>query len=225
MRVHPYFNCSYLRIKNKVKKARDVKGHIIFRKRGKYYNKVKYYNYELTKDSIFVPFFYKKVSVRKFTRLKAMALFLNGASAVIPIVKKLNIGQIFFNRLENNYNTIEGFSYGKKVSWIYDSGKKYAVARGSYCKIIYNVWDSYILTLPSGLLKFFNKNTICMRDSLVYVKSFCLKRGAKLLRWKGLRPVVRGIAKNPNDHPHGGRTKSVLRPMTPWGKNIKKSKS
>ena len=42
------------------------------------------------------------------------------------------------------------------------------------------------------------------------------------MRWKGVRPTVRGSVTNPNDHPHGGgegRT-SIGRkaPMTPWGK-------
>jgi len=33
----------------------------------------------------------------------------------------------------------------------------------------------------------------------------------------GLKPTVRGVAKNPVDHPHGGRTKSIKNPLTPWG--------
>ena len=42
------------------------------------------------------------------------------------------------------------------------------------------------------------------------------------MRWKGVKPTVRGSEMNPNDHPHGGgegRT-SIGRkaPMTPWGK-------
>ena len=31
----------------------------------------------------------------------------------------------------------------------------------------------------------------------------------------GLKPKVRGVAKNPVDHPHGGRTKSIKYPRTP----------
>lgn len=30
-----------------------------------------------------------------------------------------------------------------------------------------------------------------------------------------LRPVVRGVAKNPVDHPHGGRTKTNSPEVTP----------
>ncbi len=39
-------------------------------------------------------------------------------------------------------------------------------------------------------------------------------------RWLGRRPVVRGVAMNPVDHPHGGgegRTSGGRHPVTPWG--------
>jgi len=40
-------------------------------------------------------------------------------------------------------------------------------------------------------------------------------------RWLGRRPRVRGVAKNPVDHPHGGgegRSGPGRHPVTPWGK-------
>ncbi len=43
-------------------------------------------------------------------------------------------------------------------------------------------------------------------------------------RWKGRRPLTRGVAKNPIDHPHGGgegRTSGGRHPVTPWGKPTK----
>ena len=46
------------------------------------------------------------------------------------------------------------------------------------------------------------------------------KAGRK--RWMGIRPTVRGVVMNPNDHPHGGgEGKSPIgmpSPVTPWGK-------
>ena len=42
------------------------------------------------------------------------------------------------------------------------------------------------------------------------------------MRWKGVRPTVRGSVMNPNDHPHGGGEGRApigrSGPMTPWGK-------
>jgi large subunit ribosomal protein L2 len=43
-------------------------------------------------------------------------------------------------------------------------------------------------------------------------------------RWMGKRPLTRGVAKNPVDHPHGGgegRTSGGRHPVTPWGKPTK----
>jgi large subunit ribosomal protein L2 len=43
-------------------------------------------------------------------------------------------------------------------------------------------------------------------------------------RWAGKKPLTRGVAKNPVDHPHGGgegRTSGGRHPVTPWGKPTK----
>ena len=48
------------------------------------------------------------------------------------------------------------------------------------------------------------------------------KAGA--MRWRGIRPTVRGVAMNPIDHPHGGgegRTGEAREPVNPWGKPTK----
>jgi large subunit ribosomal protein L2 len=47
-------------------------------------------------------------------------------------------------------------------------------------------------------------------------------------RWLGYRPLTRGVAKNPVDHPHGGgegRTSGGRHPVTPWGKPTKGAKT
>ncbi|MCW5598165.1 MAG: 50S ribosomal protein L2 [Nitrosomonas sp.] len=44
------------------------------------------------------------------------------------------------------------------------------------------------------------------------------KAGA--MRWRGIRPTVRGVAMNPIDHPHGGgegKTAAGRHPVSPWG--------
>lgn len=52
------------------------------------------------------------------------------------------------------------------------------------------------------------------------------KAGA--MRWRGVRPTVRGVAMNPVDHPHGGgegRTSGGRHPVTPWGVPTKGKKT
>jgi len=44
------------------------------------------------------------------------------------------------------------------------------------------------------------------------------KAGA--VRWRGIRPTVRGVVMNPVDHPHGGgegKTAAGMNPVSPWG--------
>jgi large subunit ribosomal protein L2 len=48
------------------------------------------------------------------------------------------------------------------------------------------------------------------------------KAGA--VRWRGVRPTVRGVVMNPIDHPHGGgegRTAAGRHPVSPWGVKTK----
>ena len=48
------------------------------------------------------------------------------------------------------------------------------------------------------------------------------KAGA--MRWRGVRPTVRGVVMKPVDHPHGGgegRTAAGMNPVSPWGVKTK----
>jgi hypothetical protein len=84
------------------------------------------------------------------------------------------------------------------------------LSRGSTAQTLsvnfFNLGTNFILT--KGLLTFF------LNRSMSGYK-------AGLKRSLGQRPKVRGVAMNPVDHPHGGRTKSIRLPRTPWGKVAK----
>jgi large subunit ribosomal protein L2 len=41
------------------------------------------------------------------------------------------------------------------------------------------------------------------------------------VRWRGVRPTVRGEVMNPVDHPLGGRTRGNRHPVSPWGQPAK----
>ena len=49
------------------------------------------------------------------------------------------------------------------------------------------------------------------------------KAGA--MRWRGVRPTVRGEVMNPVDHPLGGRTRGNRHPVSPWGQPAKGKKT
>jgi large subunit ribosomal protein L2 len=83
--------------------------------------------------------------------------------------------------------------------------------------------DYAVLKMPSGELRKFNldcRATIGQIGNLDAKNISLGKAGAS--RWRGVQPTVRGVAKNPCDHPHGGgEGKSPIGmpgPVTPWGK-------
>ncbi|CAK9143125.1 unnamed protein product [Ilex paraguariensis] len=83
--------------------------------------------------------------------------------------------------------------------------------------------------LPSGVKKLIDtkcRATVGQVSNPEHRKKKLRKAGQS--RWLGRRPVVRGVAMNPVDHPHGGgegRSKSSGRhgrtSLTPWGKPCK----
>jgi len=82
-----------------------------------------------------------------------------------------------------------------------------------------------IVSLQSGQYKAFTGNTIASIGSLSNPehKSYKYKKAGQKA-WLGRRPIVRGVAMNPIDHPHGGGEgkSSGGRPsVTPWGKPTK----
>jgi large subunit ribosomal protein L2 len=80
-----------------------------------------------------------------------------------------------------------------------------------------------LVRLPSGEMRRISlrcKATIGQVGNLDHENISIGKAGRK--RWMGIRPTVRGVVMNPNDHPHGGgEGKSPVgmpSPVTPWGK-------
>ena len=81
---------------------------------------------------------------------------------------------------------------------------------------------SALVRLPSGVKKFFSLySMVCPSPAALDIKknTGCTKSG--FWRSYGVKPKVRGVARNPVDHPHGGRTKAIKYPRTPWGKTTK----
>jgi ribosomal protein S19 len=79
-----------------------------------------------------------------------------------------------------------------------------------------------VLLLPSGKFCFLANTCIGSRGR-VSNSSFYLKKLYKAgqSRWLGRRPIVRGVAINSVDHPHGGRTNGGRPSVRPWGKLTK----
>jgi len=95
---------------------------------------------------------------------------------------------------------------------------------GAYAQVMAKEGKLVLLRLPSGELRQVHYNcraTIGQVGNLEHENQVIGKAGRS--RWLGRRPVVRGTAMNPVDHPHGGgegRAKG-RHPVTPWGKPTK----
>jgi large subunit ribosomal protein L2 len=76
--------------------------------------------------------------------------------------------------------------------------------------------------MPSGEVRLIDKNCYATIGEVSNLDHANVKIGkAGRNRWLGKRPVVRGKAMNPNDHPHGGgegnQPIGLPQPRTPWG--------
>lgn len=89
---------------------------------------------------------------------------------------------------------------------------------GTYGQIIQCSFNKAKIRLPSNKIiqiKLSSFATVGIVSNLQHNLVVLGKAGKK--RHLGRRPIVRGIAMNPVDHPHGGRTNGGRPSVTPWG--------
>jgi len=82
--------------------------------------------------------------------------------------------------------------------------------------------NTSLIRLPSGVLKMFSIYALGSLGNVGFRDNKDIKiNKAGYFKNNGKKSLSRGVAKNPHDHPHGGRTKSIKYPRTPWGKTTK----
>lgn len=96
-------------------------------------------------------------------------------------------------------------------------------AAGESAQLMAKEADYAQVRLPSGEVRMIAvgcKASIGQLSNIEHENVSIGKAGRK--RWMGIRPTVRGVVMNPNDHPHGGgEGKAPIGmpgPVTPWGK-------
>ena len=157
---------------------------------------VTYYNTTENQKLFEFVFFYRKKSLRRFIK----SIFWS----IVYLIPKL-----------------------KFISYIEDEpgkGAQYTLSPGTKSKIIsIDYFKHNIMILLASRIK-----RIISYYSFVFLGSMVNKKNKKYRNTKagfwrsfGLKPIVRGVAMNPVDHPHGGRTKSIKFQRTPWGKPTK----
>lgn len=78
-----------------------------------------------------------------------------------------------------------------------------------------------LIKLASGVKKLLSLFATAQQTGRFFKNQSEVKTNFKNLRRLGFKSTVRGVAMNPVDHPHGGRTKTIRYPRTPWGRTTK----
>lgn len=100
-------------------------------------------------------------------------------------------------------------------------GAQYMRAAGTAAQVLRTYADSAIVRFKSGEYRKLPGKAIAsigVPDAFSFLNNQRVIRKAGLNRYLNHRPVVRGCAMNPVDHPHGGNTSSKFGSFTPWGK-------
>ena len=127
-----------------------------------------------------------------------------------------------FNLLSQFYDYVYKYRVFTKISNVtlnFSYKFQLAVSRGSYAKILYYSKRKKLvrISLPSKKEIFIN---YLMLAFPAYNNNDLLKFKIKMnkhsyFKFKGKKSIVRGVAKNPVDHPNGGNTKSKPKYKTP----------
>lgn len=106
-----------------------------------------------------------------------------------------------------------------------NKGAQYVRSAGTFGQIVGRDSGKVIVKLSSGEVRLINGECRATIGAVSNQDQKNVNLGkAGRSRWMGWRPVNRGSAMNPVDHPHGGgegKTKSGRQPVTPWGKPTK----
>lgn len=225
----------FLSLKTKNKSGRNHNGLRIIRTKTSVLKKNKSIkiNYKLNykKPGIVVAFsfipFKNKVASLIFFNNGFVTYFLtteNHTLFSLINIKKKNIRKLIIPTYYSMLCRIKKLSFVSCVELLPNIGAKYSRSPGTKCRILSfdEKTHSSILILPSGIKKIFSYYAHALFGQILlsmHKKYFNGKAGY----WRsfGLKPIVRGVAMNAVDHPHGGRTKSVRYQRTPWGKTTK----
>lgn len=165
----------------------------------------------------------------KRNSLIALVVYSNGIMSYILAQQGLLIGDCIFAKEDivlkpGNSTYLQQIPIGLKISSIElteNKGAQLIRAAGSYATIISKFEGIAILKLKSGELRRIHSTCIATIGSISnfqYIYRNFKKAG--FYRLKGWLPVVRGVAMNPVDHPHGGgqgKTSGGRPSVTPYG--------
>jgi len=112
---------------------------------------------------------------------------------------------------------LKSISIGSTLSNVKFNNLNYSRSAGTFITLLERK-NLCTLRLPSGRLVKVNENAFASFGAVSNsLSKFCNLGKAGKSRNIGVRPTVRGVAMNPVDHPHGGKTNGGRACATPWG--------
>jgi large subunit ribosomal protein L2 len=104
-------------------------------------------------------------------------------------------------------------------------GARVARSAGTMCQVLAKEGEYAQMRMPSGEVRKFHLDCRCVIGQVGNLDHENIVLGkAGRSRWLGIRPHVRGVAKNPVDHPMGGgegKSSGGRHPCSPWGQPAK----
>ncbi len=108
-------------------------------------------------------------------------------------------------------------------------GAKMARSAGASVQLLAKEGSMATLRMPSGEVRMVDVRCRATVGEVGNAEQSNINWGkAGRMRWKGVRPTVRGVAMNPVDHPHGGgegKTSGGRHPVSPWGQKEGRTRS
>lgn len=160
-------------------------------------------------------FFYKSLTnfkdyfVQEPTFYFLNSIFLHSDISVPNL--SFNCNFLFNLKLGNALKNVELFSL---------RGPTLGRAQGSFCFLRRHCFKHSVVELSSKKFILVNKWSLATPCSLFDLRHLFFQKNRKKAgysRWMGIRPTVKGRAKNPIDHPHGGKSGPGGVAVTPWG--------
>jgi len=176
------------------------------------------------------------------TSFLALIKYTNGSFSYIVAPHGMRVGQVInsFNVFNYNRSTkrllspgsvivlqlLARYSIFSNLSMNNSHRSQYARSAGTYCQLIekFEDYGLALIKLPTGTNKIISLESYVVlgRNSNIMNK-FSVFGKAGLRRRAGVKPIVRGVARNPVDHPNGGRTKTNKPEKSLWGWVAKKN--
>ena len=164
-----------------------------------------------SRRSSFVSLFYNFLTLKFFNSLHTLNTFPGSILFSYKVYPELRLGS--FYQLKN-------IPAGSSVHSLYMCNLycHYIKSAGTFGLIIQKDLNFCKIKLPSGAVKTFSTNILCVLGKISNtLKNSIVIGKAGRSRLNNRRPHVRGVAMNPVDHPHGGQTSGGIPSVTPWG--------